>query len=215
MLDLPTVEQWLAHDLLIRQILHGHQSVRMQLTEGVNIGCHPRWRIDEAGAEAGEGQVSAKLPDVLLLWRCAEDLPCCERHGEPAVEEGLPGYVLRLQQAADDLGLESCQLGSDVHKGNATLVYCSAGDVSAGVEMCCPCHHRPVGRHEGVHRCAELPEKLLWDRDEGAMICEHGHQHLLGYMGPAEEAEPEAGPAGYAGMQPLEDVYYYYKGGNP
>ena len=72
--------------------------------------------------------------------------------------------------------------------------------------MCCPCHHRPVGRHEGVHRCAELPEKLLWDRDEGAMICEHGHQHLLGYVGPAEEAEPESGPAGYAGMQPLEDV---------
>ena len=65
----------------------------MQLTEGVNKGCHPRWRINEAGAEAGEGQVSAKLPDVLLLWRCAEDLPCCERHGEPAVEEGLPGYV--------------------------------------------------------------------------------------------------------------------------
>ncbi len=44
------------------------------------------------------------------------------------------------------------------------------------------------------------------DRDEAAVICEHGHQHLLGYMGPAEEAEPEAGPAGYAGMQPLEDV---------
>ena len=131
-LDLPIVEQWLAHDLLIRQILHCHQSVRMQLTEDVNIGCHPRWRINEAGAEAGEGQVSAKLPDGLLLWRCAEDLPCCERHGEPAVEEGLPGYVLRLQQAADDLGLESCQLGSDVHKGNATLVNCSAGDVSAG-----------------------------------------------------------------------------------
>ena len=70
----------------------------MQLTEGVNIGCHLRWRINEAGAEAGEGQVSAKLPDVLLLWRCAEDLPCCERHEEPAVEEGLPGNVLRLQQ---------------------------------------------------------------------------------------------------------------------
>ena len=32
--------------------------------------------------------------------------------------------------------------------------------------MCCPCHHWPIGRHEGVHCCAELLEKL--DRDEGA-----------------------------------------------
>ena len=54
------------------------------------------------------------------------------------------------QQAADDLGLEGCQLGSDIHKGNATLVNCSAGDIPAGVQMCCPCHHWPVGCHEGV-----------------------------------------------------------------
>ena len=100
----------------------------------------------------------------------------------------------------------SCQLGSDVHKGNAILVNCSAGDVPAGVQTCCPCHHWPVGRHEGVHRCAELPEKLLWDRDKGAMICEHRHQHLLGHLGSAKKAQPEARPAGDAGMQPLEGV---------
>ena len=44
---------------------------------------------------------------------CCEHLLCREGHGQPAVEEGLPGYALRLQQAADDLGLESCQLGSE------------------------------------------------------------------------------------------------------
>ena len=94
-----------------------------QLTEGINVGCHPCRCVDEAGAEAGEGQVSAELPYVLLLWRCCEHLLCPEGHGQPAVEEGLSGYALRVQQAADDLGLESCQLGSDVHKGNATQIH--------------------------------------------------------------------------------------------
>ena len=61
MLDLPAVEQWLAHDLLIRQVLHCYQPVRMQLTEGINVGCHPCRCVDEAGAEAGEGQVSAEM----------------------------------------------------------------------------------------------------------------------------------------------------------
>ena len=70
---------------------------------------HPR--------EAGEGQPCAQLPQVLrLCWDCSP-LLCCERHGQPSAEVGLPRHVLGLQQAADDLGLESCQLCWDVHKG--------------------------------------------------------------------------------------------------
>ncbi len=66
-------------------------------------GCHPRWRVNEAGAEAGEGQ--------------SYQMCCCcggvrERHEEPAVKEGLPGYVLRLQQVADDLGLEWARMST-------------------------------------------------------------------------------------------------------
>ena len=64
----------------------GHQPVRMQLTEGINVGCDPCWCVDEAAAEAGEEQVSAELPYVLLLWRCGEDLLCREGHGQPAYE---------------------------------------------------------------------------------------------------------------------------------
>ena len=100
-----------------------------------------------------------------------------------------PAAKLAASEVPAGGGLESCHQGPDVHKGRATLVNCSAGDIPAGVQMCCP-RHWPVGCHEGVHCCAELPEKLLWDRDEGTMICEHGHQHLLGHMGPAKEAQP-------------------------
>ena len=62
------------------------------------------------------------------------------------------------------LGELSAGLG--FHRGNATLVNCSAGDIP--VQMCHPYHHWPVGCHEGVHRCTELSEELLY---EGAMIC--------------------------------------------
>ena len=108
----------------------------VQLAEGVYIVCRSLGRVDGRGAEAGEGQVSAKLPDVLLLWMCAEELLCCEWHewhGNPNVEEGLPRSAPGLQQAADDLGLEGCKLGSDVNNGNAILIKCSAGNISAGV----------------------------------------------------------------------------------
>jgi hypothetical protein len=121
-LDLPAVEEGLAHDLLIRQVVHGYQPVGVQLTEGIYVGHYAPGCVNGAGAEAGEGQVSAELPEVLLLRGCAEALFSCERHGEPAAEESLPSDALRLQEAADDLGLECCQLGSDVHKGNATLL---------------------------------------------------------------------------------------------
>ena len=86
---------------------------------------------------------------------CCEGVPealfMFERHGEPAAEEGLPSNALRLQEAADDVCLECCQLGPDVHKGNATLLECPVGNISAGVQKRCPCHHWPVGRHEGVY----------------------------------------------------------------
>ncbi len=49
---------------------------------------------------------------MLLLRRCAEDLLC----QGPAAVEGLPGSSRRPMT----FGLESCQLGLDVHKGNAT-----------------------------------------------------------------------------------------------
>ena len=49
---------------------------------------------------------------MLLLWRCCEQSALPEGHGQPAVEEGLPSYALRLQQAADDLGLKDCQLST-------------------------------------------------------------------------------------------------------
>ena len=48
-------------------MLNCYKPVRMQLTKGINVGCHPCWCVDEAGPEAGEEQVSAELPDVLLL----------------------------------------------------------------------------------------------------------------------------------------------------
>ncbi len=66
-LDLPAVEEGLAHDLLIRQVVHGYQPVGVQLTEGIYVGHYAPGCVNGAGAEAGEGQVSAELPDVLLL----------------------------------------------------------------------------------------------------------------------------------------------------
>ena len=106
-LDLPAVEQMLAHDLLIRQIVHSNQPVGVQLTEGIYVGDHAPWCVDGPDAENGEGQVFAQLPDVLLLRGCAEELLCCERHGEPAVKAAFASYALRLQQAASDLGLKT------------------------------------------------------------------------------------------------------------
>ena len=38
------------------------------------------------------------------------------------------------------------------------------------------------------------------------MVGEHGHQDLLGHMCPAQEAEPEAGPASGAPIEALQDV---------
>ena len=66
-LNLPAVEEGLAHGLMIRQLVFRHQPVGVKLTEGVYAGYHASGCIDGAGAEAGEGQVSAELPDVLLL----------------------------------------------------------------------------------------------------------------------------------------------------
>ena len=40
-------------------------------------------------------------------------------------------------------------------------------------------------------KCRELPEYVCWHWDEGAMVGEKGHQHLLGNMRPA--------PRGWAG----------------
>ena len=77
-LDVPAAEEGLAHDLLIRQVVHGNQSVEVQLAEGVYVGCPPLGRVNGCGAEAGEGQVSAELPEVLLLRGCADELLCCE-----------------------------------------------------------------------------------------------------------------------------------------
>jgi len=65
-LNLPAVEEGLAHDLMMRQLVHSHQPVGVKLTEGVYVGYHV-WCVDGAGAEAVEEQVSAELPDVLLL----------------------------------------------------------------------------------------------------------------------------------------------------
>ncbi len=66
-LNLPAVEEGLAHDLMIRHLVHSHQPVGVKLTEGVYVGYHAPGCVDGAGVEAGEGQVTAELPDVLLL----------------------------------------------------------------------------------------------------------------------------------------------------
>ena len=60
--------------------------------------------------------------------------------------------------------------------------------------------------HKGVSCIAELPEKLLWDRMVGARICEHAHQHLLGYVSISRMAESEPKQASSAGVRPLKDV---------
>jgi hypothetical protein len=87
-LALLAVEERLAHDPLIWRVLRGDQPVRVQLAEGVYIGGHALWRVYTASAEAGEEEVSADLPDVLLLRRRDEPLLCCQGHGQPAVEDG-------------------------------------------------------------------------------------------------------------------------------
>ena len=48
-LYLPTVKQRLSQDLLITTAT---QPVRVQLTEGINVGSHPCWRVDDARGEA-------------------------------------------------------------------------------------------------------------------------------------------------------------------
>ena len=99
MLDLSAVEERLAHDLLMRQIVHSNQPVGVQLTGGIYVCDRAPWRVDGPDAETGKGLVPAQLLNVLLLRGCAEELLCCERHGEPAVKEGFPSYALSLHAA--------------------------------------------------------------------------------------------------------------------
>ena len=155
--DLPAVKWGLPHDLLKGHLLRADQPVGMQLPERVQVRHNPPWGLDAVAREAGEGQPCAQLPQVLrLCWDCSP-LLCCERHGQPSAEEGLPRHALGPQQAADDLGLESCQLCWDVHKGYGFLLQGPRRDGSAGEQVRCPCGCRPVGCHKGVHRRAELP----------------------------------------------------------
>jgi len=68
-LNLPAVKEGLAHDLMIRQLVHSHQPAGGE-ADGVYVSMyvyHASGCVYGAGAEAGEGQVSAGLPDVLLL----------------------------------------------------------------------------------------------------------------------------------------------------
>ena len=130
--DLPAVEQGLPHDLLEGHVPRADQPVGMQLPERLQVRRNPPWSLDALAREAGEGQPCAQLPQVLrLCWDCSP-LLCCERHAQPSAEVGLPRHALGLQQAADDLGLESCQLCWDVHKGYASLLQGPRRDGPAG-----------------------------------------------------------------------------------
>lgn len=63
-LHLLAVEERLAHDLQMRQIAHGDQSVRVQLTEGIYVGDHAPRCVYRPVAETGEGAsiCRAKIP---------------------------------------------------------------------------------------------------------------------------------------------------------
>ncbi len=66
-LNLPAVEEGLAHDLMVRQLVHGQQPVGVKLTEGVYVGYHASGCAKERVLKLEKGKY---LPSCQICCRC-------------------------------------------------------------------------------------------------------------------------------------------------
>jgi hypothetical protein len=60
------MEQGLAEDVMVAQLVRVLESVWLKLSEGCNILNHPGWSLHHCYVEGGKGQEAAQLPDMLL-----------------------------------------------------------------------------------------------------------------------------------------------------